>query len=395
MVREGRCDVIVLGAGISGLLLASELSKAHSVIVLEKKVSIPRMKYWVTNLESLRVNPELAPFVESQLNHMDIIAHDYSFCRVYGPFPMWNTNALVDYLVGVIEGNTSSIYTDRRFYNYYYEKDQVVVQAGSQKWAGKLLIDCMGSESPIIDMSGALQVAGYYVVYGRELLLRKSMDSIAFYNIAIGRGPYYVEVFPTPRATAHATVILPVSTPRSKHTLVEEFEFVFGGSHLSQYFDVQSEVATSYGGVIPVGQLRFSALDRIYFFGESGQLNPAATATGFTRMLYHYKDLSLKLSNHIRSGRLKRRDLSSIDIQFMSEFNRKIQLSVFREMQHWTSNDFRDLISQLQRIDNGVLVDILFGDISVSRLLSPKSLRGLIQSGNHILLRNALKAIIY
>jgi choline dehydrogenase-like flavoprotein len=42
-------DVVVLGAGLSGLLLAAELSRSHKVVVVEKeKLKQQQEKYWVT-----------------------------------------------------------------------------------------------------------------------------------------------------------------------------------------------------------------------------------------------------------------------------------------------------------------------------------------------------------
>src|SRR5688572_31083615 len=45
-----RSDVIIAGGGVAGLLLASALGPKCSAILLEQHNSIPRSKYWLTDI---------------------------------------------------------------------------------------------------------------------------------------------------------------------------------------------------------------------------------------------------------------------------------------------------------------------------------------------------------
>jgi len=118
MPNDLHYDVIVLGAGVAGLSLASELSPYLKVLVLERETHLPIRKFWLTNHKSVELNPELRPFIDSNYTQMDIIAYDLSAFRCHGSFYLWDTRKLTEYFVNKINGAGGKIMFDCTFYSY-------------------------------------------------------------------------------------------------------------------------------------------------------------------------------------------------------------------------------------------------------------------------------------
>jgi len=387
-------DIVILGAGIAGLLLASEFSRRYSVVVLEKEPRIPNRKYWVTSKKSVDQNPELAHLVDSELPYMDITAYDLTFCRAHGPFPMWDSDRLLAHLVDSVKSSRGEIVTGARFYSYYTDGERLVIHAGPQRYRATLVVDCMGFSSPIVAAKNIYRIAGYYFLTGARVSLKEPIEPIAFYNLSLDRHPRYLEVFPTRSGDAHATIIMPASNLQTNRGLQSEFNFAMHQSHLSRYFEPRAKPRQVYGGIVPVGSLSRRSLNNLFIFGEAGQVNPAATATGFTRMLCIYKSTAHALAECLETGRLSARELERAAPKSMTAFNRRIQLSTFRAMQNWTSDGFRELVRELATVPKDLLRDMLFGELSPKRLLSVAGIISAAKSRDHILLRHALRAAI-
>jgi len=123
-------------------------------------------------------------------------------------------------------------------------------------------------------------ISGYYILHGCEVEVSRNVRPIALDNVVVNRNPAFFELFPTSKATAHAAIILPSRTYKPERSLQKEFFFILNRSHYAE--QIRGEIVRgkkSYFGIVPVGRLHRPALDRIVFFGEAGQANPAASAT--------------------------------------------------------------------------------------------------------------------
>src|SRR2546421_8278923 len=177
-------DVTICGAGISGLLLASELSKSFSVVVLERSGQ-PQCstKFWLTTRQSLDENPELAEYIDSEWGEMDFIAYDRSKFTAKGRYVLWNTKKLESHLIGMISANGSEVLYQHRFYSYEVTKTSIRSYANNSIFDSRLLIDCMGYSSPIVSSANAVNILGYQHLYGRVMNLTKPISPIAVDNV--------------------------------------------------------------------------------------------------------------------------------------------------------------------------------------------------------------------
>ena len=380
-------DVVVAGGGAAGLLLASALAPACSVLLLEQADDLPRNKYWLTSERAARENPHLAHCVDRWYDDLDFVAYDGLTTTLAGRSCLWDTDKLVVHLAQEIVGCGARILTGHRLYSIASARGAIMVRANAHNIRARLLVDCMGFGSPIVGAKGVAQITGYYILHGCEVGLRREIRPIALDNVIINQRPTFFEAFPTAHGTAHVALILPSRQHAPDRSLAAELGFILRKSHYAEQFcqdDPSSE--RSYFGIIPVGRLLRPALDRIVFFGEAGQTNPATSATGLTRMLYTYRDLATAITACLRADMLARKDLLRAMPLSMTRMNRRFQESIFEHLLSFASDDFRRLVQDLGAYPTDIVHDMIFADfdfrvrrtlpLAVESLLRPRSILG-------------------
>lgn len=392
---ENNFDIVILGAGIAGLLVGSELSKKHSVLILEKEKDLPRNKYWLTDKISLSMNADFGHCVDSEYHHMDYIAYDGTNYRCMGEYCLWDTTKLLAHLKRIIELNGGSIVTSHRFFGYRDNGDHLSLFANDSVFCARLAIDCMGYASPLIHTCNVVSIAGYYILHGATIALREPIDPIGLHNLLLDSKATYIEVFPSSDNMAHIVLIMPDKAKSSPSGISSDFDFITQQSPYRKYFHGSDRV-NQLSGIIPVGMLRKKALNRIYFFGEAGQVHPAATATGLTRMLMKYKETCDFLSEKLQEDALDRHSLELNSVDCLSPYNRRLHLHLFKTLVTWNSRDFRRLILDFNRLDNHDFVnDVIFGSLDIKKYLRGQGLASLINSGSGIILKSLVKSFFY
>ncbi len=228
----------------------------------------------------------------------------------------------------------------------------------------------MGFGSPLVGANDVATITGYYILHGCEVGLRRDIRPIALDNVVIDRRPAYFELFPNSKGTAHASIILPSRHHTPGRSIKGELNFILQKSHYSEQVAWDpSRPQQSYFGIIPVGRLHRPALDRIVFFGEAGQANPATSATGLTRMLHTYRELASGIVNCLNRNTLGQKHLLRAIPPYMTRMNRRLQESLFEGLLSSNSDDFRRLVQDLREYPDDVINDLVFAafDFQTSR----------------------------
>ena|SRR5258708_26217535 len=189
-------DVVIAGAGVSGLLIASELSTQKKVLVIETKKELQTTKYWVTLKSCMESDTELIAFVDTYFKHMDFADTHQNKFRLKGDYALWNTISLMGYLKQKILRNNGEIKFDQRFCSYKTKTNAIEIFANDQCYTAKLFIDCMGYNSPLILAKDMIRFKGFYLLYGAKLKLKQAIDPICLSNVMLHKSPKYFEVFP-------------------------------------------------------------------------------------------------------------------------------------------------------------------------------------------------------
>lgn len=387
-------DVVVLGAGIAGLLLASELATRHRVLVIEKQSEVRAPKYWLTDEDCTRQNSELLSCIDVRYEHIDFVAYDNTSYRCSGKYILWHTERLLAHLTSTITSHGGVILPGHTFYSYQSDKAKITIFANDSAFSAKLAIDCMGYGSPIIYAKGIVDILGYYLLYGATFPAAREIDPVGLHNLSLSSRPGYIEAFPTGDNRLHLILILPTPAARPVTTLREEFSFIINRSPYRNAIRSHSTGGEFLGGIIPVGTLRRRALNRLFFFGEAGQSNPAASATALTRMLYAYKFVAAELSSRIEADFLTARDLGAQELSPIRRFDRSFQTSLFRDILRWDSDKFLELVEEMIRTDKAEIVNgIMFGQIDPPSLTSVDTIRRLIFQRSANIARHSLKGL--
>ena len=387
-------DVIVAGGGISGLLIANALASKFSVVLLEQRESIPRNKYWLTDAETVRKNRHLEVCVDSYYESMDFVSYDGLTATIKGDYSLWDTEKLISRLESDASEAGAKILTGHTLYSFSQETDAILVRANSQTIRARLLIDCMGFGSPIVGARNVATIKGYYIVHGCEVVLKNHMKPVGLDNVVINKNPAFFELFPTSRGTAHAALIFPSHQYKPSRSITSELDFILRKSHYSEQIAHQpSENRKAYFGIVPVGRLKTTALDRIVFFGEAGQANPAATATALTRMLLVYRELAESIGQCLDQDTLTRRQLTRSMPPYMTPMNRVFQEILFDSLLTFNSDDFQQLVYEMKEYPPDIVNDMIFAKFAFSK---PKIFRlaGHAFKRKSVLGRHVLKSIL-
>ena len=212
-----------------------------------------------------------------------------------------------------------------------------------------------------------LSIIGYYLMHGTTFETEKKIDPIGLHNVMIQERPTYFEAFPTRDNLVHAAMIAPARHTRDFNALVKDFQYV---TKKSQYCQLLTPCAKAdrFFGIIPVGRIRKRALDRIYFYGEAGQVNPATSATGLTRMLSTYLEVANFLLSRMEADKLDRKSLSLSPVQYMTPKNRSFQEALFSKLLDFKSDEFKALVEGIRDHDSVMINDLIFADYSFSLL---------------------------
>ena len=385
-------DVVIAGGGVAGLLLASALGPHCSVVLLEQHDSIPRNKYWLTEDVAVSENPELSDCVDSKYEFMDFIAYDRVTAVVKGNYSLWDTDRLLTRLEETAKSAGVSILTGHTLYSYSQQNNGIVVRANSKEIKVRLLIDCMGFGSPIVGAKGIAKINGYYILHGCEVGVKTGVRPVGLDNVLINKQPAFFELFPTSKGTAHAAIILPSRIYKPSRSIKAELMFILRKSHYSEQICSANPGGRSYFGIVPVGRLRTPALDHILFFGEAGQTNPAASATGLTRMLLVYKQLAEAIRSCLMRNALTRTELIKTIPDYMSKMNRVFQEMLFESLLEFDSDDFRTLVVELREYPDEMVNDLIFAKYSFHPIKTLRLAGDAILKPRGVLGRHLLKS---
>jgi hypothetical protein len=388
-----QCDILICGAGISGLLLASELSKYFFVVVLEKNSREEcSKKFWLTSKDCLDANPNLQACVDSEWDEMEFVSNNRTRFAARGEYVLWNTKFLEDHLIDRIIKNGSLVRYKHRFYGYRRAREGIVAYANALSFSSPLLIDCMGYSSPIVASENLARILGYHHLYGRVIKLKNSMKPVAVDNVILSGRPFYLEVFPRSDGYANVVLIAPAKHTSSVAQLASDFDFIVERSHYAEFFD-SSNIGEQLQGIVPIGSLRKTALDRILLFGEAGQVHPAASCTCLTKLLGQYKAVCERIARRMRSNQLSANDLRHV-VTRMNAFTERFHQQMFSELSMWRSDKTEPFIELLHCLDQKSLDDFIFREITTKHLLQYETLIRLIRKRNFLWVRPLLKSLV-
>ncbi|PIS07961.1 hypothetical protein COT78_00560 [Candidatus Berkelbacteria bacterium CG10_big_fil_rev_8_21_14_0_10_43_13] len=304
-------DIVIAGAGPAGLALAADLSRHFKVVVLEKGKAGATMCSWYTFEDRVRTN-SLEDAVVARPKNLIFYMDKDSFFEYKDDHVVVDPNKVLEIFKDRAEQNGCKIKNGVEVSDFRYTHGGVIVQTNKGNYKSRLLIDCMGTISPIVVKRKLQRNFCVWAEYGAKMKIKfPKLDQIGFikmpktYQPVDDKANYMFGVYP--------------------HNDHEGDLFLFGyykklvkPEILKEMFEKSSkdlypgEKISTIKGLIYSGELRKYALKRVLFFGNSGASTPPVIGMGFNEVLRKHTIVAKRVREALESDNLSRRALEDI-----------------------------------------------------------------------------------
>lgn len=326
-------DIIVFGAGASGLALASELSKDFNVLVFDRKTHIEEStKSWL--IPDIVIGEgqaeDILPFMKNGVRRF--LANTFQGVNV-----QWQANykyhfakehELLTYWGQKATDNGATILLDCWYQDSFITHEQVVISTSKGDFYGKLLIDASGGQSPIRGKYALREHWYWWSVSGAIVKFPNGLPE----GMAVGDYQLW-QTFQSTNADQDAA--LNQGRPVWEYEVLDEntaFVFIF---YLGQFRVPQSAMELMFHHILrneastadfhdtvieeikygwyPSGGTRSQKVtrDRVVFVGSSGCWT-SPCGWGMSFIIANYKKYAKHLGKAIKRNRLSKERLGEI-----------------------------------------------------------------------------------
>lgn len=300
---------IIIGGGIAGLSLGSELSKSHKILLLEKDVIGKTHKSWTTE-KKIAKKAGILDYATLEFDKCFIKFFDSEKHFVYDKLVSFDDEKILRHFKRLIKDNGSDIKEHCAFRSIIERKDGFVkIKTDKGNFSTKLLIDCSGYKSKLTKRFDVFDKIYYFTVYGGIYNKTLKEDEYRFGGAIFKRFPVpFFEVFPLSKKSFVLYTFEFVNYRKNPFRLKNVHEENVRQGYLSKRLSGVKKAKDIYG-IIPMGRMKKHAVDNIFFFGDTSLIGAPFGGTGFTTILQHYKKFSKHISKNIKAGTLTEKDL--------------------------------------------------------------------------------------
>ena len=304
-----RFDIIIVGAGLSGLILANEISKKSkkSILIIEKKKKLGDEKNWCfwnkpqniftnksdTSWESIRIkiDKEEIIYKESNIKYLHL-----------------KSSTFYKYMAERLEKNRKIKFLKGKQINKikkYPSKNEVII--GKYEYECEFLFD--SRPSLIKKRKGLFQhFVGYEVIFYKNILNKKQVTFMDFQSFSNGINFMYILPFTSRKALFESTYFSPKTYSRSryKNNIIK---------YLNKNFpNIKYKINFKEQGVLPMFNQNVRQQFNYYPIGIPGNWMKSSTGYSFQNCFY-YSDLIVKRILNNKKITIKRNKL----INFLDE----------------------------------------------------------------------------
>jgi flavin-dependent dehydrogenase len=364
---EETYDVVIVGAGIAGLMLGRYLSQDFSVLVIEQGAASP-YKTWCTRRDYMEQNG-LQKYISTKFHSYFISANNGQRVHMSDPtLCSVDCRALTAGLAKEIKDNGGAIKHHTHFTSYRKDGDSLEVHTNQTelKIRCRLLVDCAGWQSVLAHKHHIYKHRLFHNTYGQICRTSLSVNEsvlLSGYPSPKPNHMFFFEALPVSKdetvTYTFTTTYRPVSPKlfrKKNHQNITDLGRVDG-------VDLKYGESSFPEGIIPLAAMRNRSLDNLLFFGDSGGTTPRLSGCGFSEVLRLAQPTAEHLGHCLTTNQLKARNLVMRPSQ-LDKLNAAVQAVFGNFMAVISLQDFQHMVYIMltsfgSEIANGLLFNRL------------------------------------
>jgi flavin-dependent dehydrogenase len=347
---ERSSDVLVVGGGPAGLLLAGKLGVNLNVCLLERNIIGQTSKFWLTTEKRLARHGLLGA-AQNQSSRTTIGTFQGSIACAEGDFTVVDDAALLTILKDKCLCASVRLIEKTKVLSVASQDQQLILQTTNGSYRTRLVIDASGGNSPFASTFRLHRLEGFYSIYGAHLdnLILASKDIVGAHIVHFGHPTPLFEVIPTGPTSAFCVVFLTskdVVEPTKLHDMFQE--------HIEHnpFFKTQQSFKLDKPkmGVIPIGRsIKRRTIPGILPVGEAGMMQSPLLGAAFNEVL-EYGDLIEEAVINAFSKSAQGIALPHVRFPIIKTINDRIQLMLAQHLLDGTLDTFEALVRFMKEL---------------------------------------------
>ena len=343
-------DVVIIGGGPTGLLLAAKLGEHLSTRVIERNQLGATSKFWLTSEKRL-IQHDLAAAAQYRSSRVTLGTFLGSVAYAEGDFAVINDRVLLNLLLERCRRANVQLHEKSKVLSIAQNDQELLIHTTEGLHRARLVLDASGGSSPFAATFRLHRLEGFYSIYGGHLhnLSLSSGDIVGAHIVHFGHPTPILEVIPTGPTSAFCVIFIIDRNVVAPQALKECFEehvrhnpFFVANNYHDEALDLKM-------GVIPIGRLVGRMIPGIVPVGEAALLQSPLLGAALNEVLEQGDRISESILSAFRN---QYRGIVSLRMQvpLTKIINDRLQLLLVRPLLYVTLNSFERLVRFLEEV---------------------------------------------